>query len=47
MYYKRKSSDKYKGPETVAEWESNQILVKHGGCYIRVAYKCSLQMVDK
>ena len=34
VYYKRKSSDKWKGPGTVTGKENKQILVKHGGFYI-------------
>ena len=34
VYYKRKSSGKWKGPGTVIGKENKQILVKHGGYYI-------------
>ena len=45
VYYKRKSSDKWKGPETVIGKENKQILIKHGGYYIRV-HPCSLQLIS-
>ena len=45
VYYIRKSSDKWKGPGTVIGKENTQILVKHGGYYIRV-HPCSLQLIS-
>ena len=45
VYYIRKSSDKWKGPGTVIGKEKTQILVKHGGYYIRV-HPCSLQLIS-
>ena len=40
VYYKRKSSNKRKGPGTVIDKENKQTLVKHGGYYITV-HLCS------
>ena len=45
-YYKRKSSDKRKGPGMTIGKENKQIFVKHGGYYIRV-HSCSLQLISK
>ena len=45
-YYKRKDSYKWKGPSKVIGKENKQILVKHGGYYVRV-YPRSLQLVSK
>ena len=36
VYYKRRSLDKCKGSGTVIGQENKEILVKHGGYYIRV-----------
>ena len=44
-YYKRKNSNKWKGPGKIIGKEDKYILVKHGGYYIRV-HPCSLQLVD-
>ena len=46
VYNKRKSLDKWKGPGTVIGKENKQILVKHGGYYIRV-HPCNLQLISK
>ena len=45
VYYKCKSSDKWKGPGTVIGKENKQLLVKHGGYYIR-EHPCSLQLIS-
>ena len=45
VYYKRKDSNKWKGPGKVFGKEDKQILVKDSGYYIRVRL-CSLQLVD-
>ena len=45
VYYKRKDSYKWKGARKVIDKEDKQILVKHGGYYIKV-HPCSLQLVD-
>ena len=45
VYYKRKDSYKWKGAGKVIDKEDKQILVKHGGYYIKV-HPCSLQLVD-
>ena len=34
VYYKRKDSEKWKGPGKVIGKENKQLLVKHGGYYI-------------
>ena len=44
VYYKCEDSNKWKGPGKVIDKEDKQILVKHGGYYIRV-HLCSLQLV--
>ena len=41
MYYKRNDSSKWKGPGYVLGQEGQQILVKHGGVYVRV-HPCRL-----
>ena len=41
VYYKRNDSSKWKGPGTVIGQEGQQILVKHGGVYVRV-HPCRL-----
>ena len=46
VYYKCKSSDEWKSPGTVIGKENKQILVKHGGYYIRI-HPCSLQLISK
>ena len=45
VYYKCKGSHKWKGPGKVIGKEKKQILVKHGGYYIRV-HLCSLQKIS-
>ena len=45
VYYKHKDSNMSKGPVKVIGKEDKQILVRHGGYYIRV-HACSLQLVD-
>ena len=45
VYYKCEDSNKWKGPGKVSDKEDKQILIKHGGYYIRV-HPCSLQLVD-
>ena len=42
VYYKRNESTKWMGPGTVIGWESKQVLVKHGGTYVRV-HPCRLR----
>ena len=42
VYYKRNDSNQWKGPAKVLRHEYKQILVKHGGVYIRV-HACRLQ----
>ena len=44
VYYKRKDSEKWKGPGKVIGKENKQLLVKHGGHYICV-HPCSLQLI--
>ena len=44
VYYKRKDSEKWKGPGKVIGKENKQLLVKHGGHYIRV-HPCSFQLI--
>ena len=36
VYYKRNSSNEWKGPGTVIGQDGQQVLVKHGGSYVRV-----------
>ena len=36
VYYKRKDSKKWKGPAFVLGKDGQQVLLKHGGYYIRV-----------
>ena len=43
VYYKRKDCRKWKGPGRVIGHESQQVLVKHGGCYVRV-HPCRLML---
>ena len=42
VYYKRNGSSKWKGPATVLGKEGQQVLLKHGGFYIRV-HPCRLR----
>ena len=41
VYYKRNNGNEWKGPGTVIGQDGQQVLVKHGGSYIRV-HSCSL-----
>ena len=36
VYYKRNNSNEWKGPGTVIGQDGEQVLVKHGGSYVRV-----------
>ena len=45
VYYQHKDPDMSKGSGKVIGKEDKEILVKHGGYYIRV-HPCSLQLVD-
>ena len=44
VYYKRNESVRWMGPGIVIGWEAKQILVKHGGTYVRV-HPCRLMHV--
>ena len=44
VYYKRKDSSKWHGPATVLGQDGQQVLVKHGGVYIRV-HPCRLNPI--
>ena len=46
VYYKRNDSDQWKGPGTVLGRENKQIIVKHGGVYIKVLHVvyCTLKL---
>ena len=41
VYYKRNNSNEWKGPGTVIGQDGQQVLVKHGGSYVRV-HPCHL-----
>ena len=41
VYYKRDSSNEWKGPRIVIGQDCQQVLVKHGGSYVRV-HPCRL-----
>ena len=41
VFYKRNLCDRWLGPGTVIGWEYKQVLVKHGGTYVRV-HPCRL-----
>lgn len=41
VFYKRNFCDRWLGPGTVIGWEHKQVLVKHGGTYVRV-HPCRL-----
>ena len=43
VLYKRNESDRWRGPGTVIGWEHKQVLVKHGGTYVRV-HPCRLTL---
>ena len=45
VYYKRASDPKWHGPATVLGQEGQQLLLKHGGFYIRV-HSCRVQHVN-
>ena len=45
VYYKRNDLRKWQGPGTVIGQDSQQVLVKHGGVYIRV-HPCRLMLED-
>ena len=36
VFYKRNLCDRWLGPGTVIGWDHKQVLVKHGGTYVRV-----------
>ena len=44
--YKRNDSNQWKGPGTVLGHENKQILVKHGGVYIRVLFTAHLKFTN-
>lgn len=46
VFYKRKYSEKWHGAGTVIGQENKQVLVKHGGSYVRV-HICRLQKVNQ
>ena len=46
VYYKRQDSKNWKGPGVVLGQEGQQVLVKHGGVYIRV-HPCRLSLVKE
>ena len=43
VFYKRNDSKKWKGPAKVLGTDSQQVLLKHGGIYVRV-HKCRLML---
>ena len=45
VYYKRKDSRKWKGPATVLGKDGQQVLLKHGGYYVRV-HPCKLRLAN-
>ena len=45
VFYKRNDSKKWKGPAKVLGTDSQQVLLKHGGTYVRV-HKCRLMLKD-
>ena len=45
VYYKRKSSNYWKGPGKVIGYDNKQVVVKHGGSFVRV-HPCSLRKVN-
>ena len=45
VYFKRPNSDRWMGPGSVIGQENKQVLVKHGGTYVRV-HPCSLQRYE-
>ena len=46
VYYKRKDSKKWKGPATVLAKDGQQVLLKHGGVYIKV-HPCRLTLCNE
>ena len=42
VYYKRNDSKKWKGPGTVIGHDMQQILIKHGGIYVRLHSCCTM-----
>ena len=46
VFYKRNQSARWLGPGTVIGSENKQVLVKHGGTYVRV-HPCRLQLFNK
>ena len=46
VYYKRRQSDKWRGPGSVINKEKHQAFVKHGGVYVRVN-PCHLRHVNE
>ena len=44
VYYKRNDARKWKGPAKVLGTDSQQVLLKHGGIYVRV-HKCRLMRI--
>lgn len=45
VYYKRRDNDQWRGPETVIGRDGKQVLVRHGGVYVRV-HICRLQKLS-
>ena len=46
VYYKRNDSKKWKGPGTVIGRDTQQILIKHGGTYVRV-HPCRVMLENQ
>ena len=46
VYYKRKDTKKWKGPATVMAKDGQQVLLKHGGLYIKV-HPCRLSLCQE
>ena len=46
LFYKRSDSGYWKGPGTVIGHDNKQVLVRHGGIYVRVT-PCHLQLVSE
>ena len=47
VFYKRNLCDRWLCPETVIGWEHKQVLVKHGGTYLRVHPCCLVPHPEK
>ena len=45
VYYKRLTSKSWRGPAVVLGQDGQQVLIKHGGVYIRV-HPCRLSLAD-